>query len=395
MKVEKRHVKKGKRSFKPLNIQERGKIKKILIIQRDYLGDFILTTPLIKEIKEFFPCAKLYCIGRTAANELYNHNPYLSSFITFDGFSGPSLDLLKTPRYYVDFVKLIFKVRKMNFDLVINVTREFAFKFAFLAFMTSAKYRISLKTRNKMFQIFKVYGFGFLHTVDVPINRNRYNSDYYLDTIRVLGHRPGKIDFYLFINKNDEKFVKYFFKEKSIGSDDIICIVHPFSNYEKKQWGINNYKKIISNIVEDEQIRVFVIGAQNEKKEIDKILTDIKSKNLYSFAGMPWGKLKALSKYGDIFIGSDSGPMHIAASFGLRTVVIMAGNSNHYAPKGIKHKVIIPNLTCYPCYDFLDYTRPQKFHSCGIDCLKTIDSADVLSAVREQIDLIKNEKNKK
>ena len=82
----------------------------------------------------------------------------------------------------------------------------------------------------------------------------------------------------------------------------------------------------------------------------------------------------------DLFITGDSGPMHIAAAFQIPTVAIFGPTNENETSQWMNEKSVIvkKNLECQPC---MKRSCPLHHHN----CMKLIDSNDVLEATKELI----------
>jgi len=88
-------------------------VKKILIIQTAFLGDVILATPVISELKRLFPSSEIDILVRKGNESLLANNLKINSVFTFDKKNGKIKAI----------ISLIKKFRKEQYDLVINLHR--------------------------------------------------------------------------------------------------------------------------------------------------------------------------------------------------------------------------------------------------------------------------------
>jgi heptosyltransferase I len=100
-------------------------------------------------------------------------------------------------------------------------------------------------------------------------------------------------------------------------------------------------------------------------------------------AGPPLGHIAAVIAKSSVFVGNDSGPLHIAAALGVPVVGIYGPtNEVRTAPYGPGHTVLTATVACRPCYAF-----GERF-SCELDqvlCLELIDVDTVLDAVKAKL----------
>ena len=129
---------------------------------------------------------------------------------------------------------------------------------------------------------------------------------------------------------------------------------------------------------------IIVIGNADERDIIQKIKEICKEKVLY-IVGMPLRKVISIISQCDIFIGNNSGPLHIASALKLPTVS-MAGPTLFplWLPYGEGHIVLKKELDCSPCNKGV-----CKDHR----CMKMIQVEEVFEAVKRQIERVKELSN--
>jgi lipopolysaccharide heptosyltransferase II len=88
-------------------------MKRILLIQTAFLGDVILATPVVAELKRIFPTAEISVLVKKGNEALLENNPHLQEIFTFEKSNGK----------YSELLRLVRTFRRLKFDLVINLHR--------------------------------------------------------------------------------------------------------------------------------------------------------------------------------------------------------------------------------------------------------------------------------
>jgi len=95
----------------------------------------------------------------------------------------------------------------------------------------------------------------------------------------------------------------------------------------------------------------------------------------------------ALLQRCDLFIGGDSGPLHVAAAAGAATVSVFGPTDPELlAPRGRRHRYVRKRLACSPCYTPLTVQDEAGAASCRLGvpiCMLEVSAADVLRAADE------------
>jgi ADP-heptose:LPS heptosyltransferase len=91
-------------------------VQKILIIQTAFIGDVVLATPLIEKLHVFFPAAKIDFLLRKGNEQLLTDHPFVHEVLIWDKKKNKGQNLFR----------MIMRIRKNKYELVINVQRFFA-----------------------------------------------------------------------------------------------------------------------------------------------------------------------------------------------------------------------------------------------------------------------------
>ncbi len=164
--------------------QER--IKEILIIRTAYIGDVMMTVPILKPLKNRFPDAKISFLTSIGAKEILENNPYIDELITYNPFWFYS----STKKKYLKFIK---GLRGRIFDLVIEARGDIR-ELLFLVWPLKARYKVS----------YDVGGGGYFLTHVVPYNGLDHKVRYHLDMVRFLGCETSNIEWDVYLTE-DEK----------------------------------------------------------------------------------------------------------------------------------------------------------------------------------------------
>jgi len=148
---------------------EPGSIRDILVIRTAYIGDVVMTLPMLKPLRQRFPAARLSFLTAPAAAPLLAGNPYVDEVLTF------------TPRWFYPSARdgywhFIRRLRQRHVDLVIETRADIRELFAFVS-PVKARYKVS----------YDVGGGGYLLTHVVPYPGVKHRVEYHLD----IGPIPG------------------------------------------------------------------------------------------------------------------------------------------------------------------------------------------------------------
>ncbi len=349
-------------SRKPLNPRD---IREVLIVRTAYIGDVVMTLPILKPIKNTFPNARLTFLACSAAKDILAANPHVDSVIAYDAFwfykkSG-----------FSSYLRLLNELRRKRFDLVIEARGDIRDIFL-IAYLSRARHRIS----------YGVGGGGFLLTDIVPFERVKHRVDYHLDIARRLGAGPGPIDWGIMPGKTDFANAAALLSVDNPKHGPIVGI-HAGGRKALKRWGKEKYAALGRELISRFNARVFFTGSTEDHPLIDAIIkeTGKGAENLAGKTDLP--TLSALLKSLDVFITNDSSVLHLASAMKCPCVAIFGpSKSNETGPYGNPFgRVVEKDFRCRQTCD-----EDKCLHSAHNECMSAISVEDVLSAA---VDVLK------
>jgi len=351
---------------------------KILVIKFRNIGDVLLTTPLIKNLKLNFPEAKIDVAVNKGTESMLEQNPNVNKIVTYDRGYYKSLPKMKRVLEEFKFLRS-FK----NYDIVINTTE--GDRGAFISKFSNAKIKIGYPVKKNLF-LKNVYN---KELPKPPLLRHIIENN--LDAVRVLGGKvfEKKVEFY-FDKKAQEKI-------KNLNLGEFVHI-HPVSRWLFKCLDDKIMAKIIDYV--QQKGKKVVITASPDEKEIQKvneILKHAKTKPLNLAGKLSLKEVGALSKQAKLFIGVDTAVMHMAAAVDTPVIAFFGPSgafnwgpwdnsmtkSGYTKKNGIqkmgKHIVIQHNWDCVPCgKDGCDGTKISE-------CLMSFDMNRVFQIIEERL----------
>ena len=321
---------------------------KILIIHTAFIGDIVLSTPLIQKLKDLYPKSEIdYLTLPTNQSVLYN-NPNLNEIILYDkkgkdkGIKG--------------FLKVLKILKQKKYDYAVIPHR-------FIKSILLAK----------LAKIPDIVGF------DVATGSSLLDKKVHYDMkkheverlLNLVGYEGKKIPVRIYPAK--ENFVKI---EKMLTisgytgkKEQKLILVAPGSQRPEKMWPIEKYREVIQKLKKNENYFIGITGSKSEK---ELPLNFEKDKNVIDFRGeISLVEFGALISKADVVVGNDSSPIHIASGFEKPFVIGIFGpgkRSLGFFPWTEKSNVIEDN----EFYENNIATIPKKQHKYKKDYYKGI-----------------------
>lgn len=331
--------------------------KRILLIKFWGMGNLIMLTPTMKAIRQRFPDSKIYFLTLSKNRGLLENLDYLDGVIYYE---LGALDVVRIMRFINKYHK--------RFDIVIDFEQFLNISSIITHFLGKYSLGFSNKTRERH----KLYDYY------IPCRDDKHFVEQFYDLCRNLGLKETnlRIESFDFISSNAR--VTNYLLDKGLGEKDLkskfLVLVHAGSseNAEVKRWPRDYYIKLI-NLLNKRfgDFVFFMSGTASEKDYVDSIVNEVEKGNCYNTCGiLSLKELIFLMKRCDMFIGNDTGPIHLASACGITCVGFYGPTSPVlYGPHGEKHIIFYDAIDCGPCVN--NYN--SKSSNCKkVTCMKRI-----------------------
>lgn len=364
------------------DLSELPPAQRILVIQRDFLGDVLFTTPMLRAVRRLYPKATIDVLVRPHGQEALAGNPNVDSVWV----EGPSLTRRDRLGEYVRFWQMAVRLRRRRYDLVFNLTKGKAFAHALLAAITGAPVRIGIRTRERAGFVWRT-GFPLFHNVEVPARPNQHLIDYFLDTVRILGAQAGGRTMEFEIGAADRTHAQAFLRALGRAEGEPLVVLHAGANRPQNRMARDRVAKICAELWRRHRARVLLIGVPSERSRLQEIVARVSEPGPSVVVDFNLKQLAALLECCDLFLSSDSGPLRIAEITGTPAVALFgSANPANTRPLGDSCIVLTPPLTCCPCYEFTVQAE-RAFERCPVRCIDLIPLEEILSAAASQLRL--------
>lgn len=339
--------------------------KNLLIINLGGIGDFLLSTPAIKALKEKFKDIKISLLVVNRVREIAKDFSYIDKVYVF-----------KKSIFSISNIYNLIRLRKEKFDIAINArtitSNKSARKIKFLLDIISPKLKIGRDTENR--------GYFFDIKIKEPDFGEKYELEYDIDTVRTLGVNviDKNIDF--FIDKDSFKNVDKILKENNIKEDDTLIGIHP-GGQPSRRWPISYFAEVLDSLYKEIKFRCIITGINSEKNLAKKILKLSKVPIIDLVGKLNIRELGAIIKRFNLYITNDTANMHIAAILNTPLIAIFGpGDIKRYDPRNISEKAVVfyRKVSCSPC---------NNYRCKSIMCLKMIKPKEI---IEESIKILKN-----
>lgn len=346
-------------------------IKKILIMKNCCLGDILMSTPMVRELRNNFSSTRIHYMVGPWAKEAIKDNPCLERVIEHIVFAKN-----KTLR---EKVRDLRTLRKERYDLLFILDTGIISMLA--GFLIGAKFRVGFDLHHQ--------GFLLTHGVPRTLKDNKHEVEWYHDLLRSIGLKPKTKRMELSLSREDERFAREFFYNQRLNEKDLIIGIgpgggiNPFTALTIKQWGRERYARLADRLIEDFGAKIIFFGDRRDRAVVKTLKRKMDNEALDVTGKTSLKETAALIKRCRLFITNDSGLMHLAAAIGRPTVSIFGPSLSKYtAPLGKGHLSIEKKFPCRPCA----MPGETKLLNCPAHtCMELITVEDVLARVKRQL----------
>lgn len=326
---------------------------KIIISRTDSIGDVVLTLPMAGILKKKLPNCEIIFLGRNYTRDVVALSEYVDKFVSYD-------DMLKLKQE--EQIKIL---KDLNASHIIHV---FPVKeIAYLAKKADITFRIG--TTNRLWHWF---------TCNVKLAFSRKKSKLHEAQLNCKLLKPFEINDNISLADliNAYGFTKIpalSNQYKSlIDQSKIKVILHPKSKGSAREWGLENFSKLISQL-DNNQYQVFISGTQQEGEMVKPLLQ--KHPKVIDLTGkMSLSQFIAFINECDMLIAASTGPLHIASAIGKKAIGLFAPmipiHPGRWKPIGKNASYLVLNKNCSVC---------RKTQDCL--CIKAITTQQVISEI--------------
>jgi heptosyltransferase-2 len=356
-----------------------GRINRILVIQTAFIGDVILTLPLIQVLKDFFAGAVIDIVVVPRSAEVCSNHPDVGEVVVYDkrgkdkGVGG--------------LLRMVRALRKRRYDLALAPHRSL--RSAMLAFLAGIPLRIGFRRSVGR----------FLFTKRVEYQEDVHEVERNLALLTAVGIESVPKELPRVVPGNKEKLqVDRLLATAGWGPAVRMIAIAPGTVWNTKRWLKERFAEL-AGMMATEGTKVVLIGGPEDRELCEEIRSQSRSADVLNATGelSLLGSAELIRRC-DVAVSNDSAPLHLAVAVGTPVVAIFGATVPEFgfAPYGPHDAVVeVRGLTCRPCSIHGGPECPIK----TFDCMKRITAervyAKVMSVMAKSQALIESEAKKK
>lgn len=285
--------------------------RRILISRLRFIGDVVLTTPVIRALKRHYADAELYYLAETGPAAVLARNPCLEEVIALPDELLPGRSVLTRCGEQLRFLRAL---RKRRFDLVIDLFGNP--RSALLTLATGARYRVGYDVRGR----------GAAYNVKIRRSASLRVVDAYLDAVRTIGVPADDDRTEVHFSTEDAVWAESWLAERGVDGGHRIAALNPGASWPAKTWSAGRFAELARRMIEALDLRILLVAGPGQREAMDG-LADMAGHACPVVETGSLTRLAALIRRCGLFVSNDCGPMHIAAAVGTPTIGLFGPSS--------------------------------------------------------------------
>lgn len=342
---------------------------RILIVQTAYLGDVILTIPLIQRLHEHLPEAQIDYLTAPRAANVIETNPYLRNVLQYDKYGWD--------KGILGFRRWVQLLRSQRYDCALIIHRSL--RSALLVYMSGIKKRIGFSTSP---------GAWFMTDI-IPYRQNIHEIDRNLQLLLPLEINCNGIKPKIYPTPEDKRAVDLFYKECALEENETIIGMAPGSAWATKRMPEEKYTELITMLARHKKIRTVLFGGLDDVALCNSIQQKTGKPCIVAAGRFTPRQTAAALRKVKILVTNDTGALHLGVAAPTRVIAVFGPTVRAFGfdPYGDEHRIVELPLPCRPCSRHGTKTCPLKHFK----CMNDINSETIYNEIKSLIEKPNND----
>jgi len=306
-----------------------GRVRRILVVRNDNVGDVLCCTPAIRALRRAFPGAYLAALAVAYSRDAITGNPDLDEVFIYEKAKHRP-DRNRMVSLFKQF-QVERNLRRKGFDLVIGMRSSFSWSEAWLVYFTGAPFRLGYdpgmgSDRN----------FSFFYNIRVSGAPNQHEVEKVFYLLQKIGIQPAEIFLKVFIPQEEKDRVEAFLEGNGIDPERLIGF-HLSSRLPANRWSPEKFSELALRITRENGKTVVITWGPGDEGRAQKVQQSAGA-GVFLFPTTNFKSLGAIQQRCRVFVSPDGGAMHFSTAVGTPTVGLFGKTDpRNWAPWGAGH----------------------------------------------------------
>ena len=336
-------------------------MQNILVVKLSAIGDVIHALPVSYAIKESFPDAHLTWVVEPPAYDLLTMDSCVDEIITFHKKEFKSIG-----GFLTNYGPLKRQIQRRSYDAVLDL--QGLFKSAAIARLAKAPVKLGMCNMRELSD-----------RISRPVigpHANGHIVERYLDVARALGCRVDQVVFPLTVPEREADLTRRIFSQAGGNMGNPYVVFAIGANWPNKRWPTEYFAELSDWLYAQRLIPVIVGGGAVDEQRAAELCAAAEIPPINLVGRTNFKQLTCVLQHAQLTIGGDTGPVHLSAGVGTKTIMVMGPtDANRNGPYGQLENAIEVERSCKYCWN---RACPK-----GLDCLANITVQQVRAKVEE------------
>jgi ADP-heptose:LPS heptosyltransferase len=297
--------------------------KTILVVQPDLIGDVVLTSPFLRELRLLYPSAWISLVVEPSTKNLVELCPYVDEIFVYD---CASWRLYWRWKFCIRAAMLALRhLLWRNYDVAFFPQWDTDHYYGtMVAYLSGATFRISYSEATTQEKLTNNSGYNLLLSHALEDSTLRHEVEQKLYILRALGLEPNSEELEVWLGEEDEKFANRLIASFVHGAERRpIVAICPAGSHPRKLWPIERFTSIARWLVQNFNACIVIVGGDDARAAASAIRAALPSDSVINCAATTTlRQTAALLKRCALYVGNDTGAMHIAAALSVNVVAV-------------------------------------------------------------------------
>lgn len=349
-----------------------GSVRRIVLMHFGGIGDMVLITPALNALACHYPGARISIIGSNR-----NHCSFLLNVPCVDEiriFNIYALDSrgIASLSFWRAISGIVAWLRKRDVDLLVNFHSPYLIDWFAIEFFITALGRPRFSAGINPY--FLRDGSVFDRWVCEDDLEGKHDKDFFSELVESLGIDVEDRQTRYALSRADREFARTLIGERGLDPARLVCL-HPGSTIACNLWPVDRYRQL-SRELGRRGLTLIIIGSPEEASIAGDLARGIP--HVINLAGRTsLGQAAALIEASALFVGNDSGPLHVAVALRTPAVgLIGGGHPRFHLYRRDDIRIVKSDIPCAPC---------RNWDCTTMECMKEIPLEAVLQAAEEML----------
>jgi heptosyltransferase-2 len=340
--------------------------RSILVVEYWYLGDVVMLTPFLKNLRLHYPKAHIALLASPRAIPVLQGQELVDEIISVN---VPWAQHMSRWRKYlssawIEYVQCIAKLRGRRFDLGFTVRADV--RDNFLLWVGNVGRRVG-------------YGYGYGGSLLTDVVEPDLSRPHYCDRwLRLLEYLNKCILFRqpeLKLGQEQKVFAKTFLEARGLGNGDIVIGFHAGARNSVRQWGNERFLELAKKLKSAFPVKILWFqdpGVAEPPRDAEIVPV-----------ALPLDEFLPVLSECDLLVCNDTGPMHLATAYGIPVVAVFGpGMADWWGPRSAGSRVVAHDgVWCRPCFDYCIFDEPYCLRAVSVDAVYHTAAESVRAAL--------------